>query len=250
LALATAGLLALSGIGHAADVDDAINLENEGNAKSVQSQKRIDTIADQTDAMAAEYRATIDQIASLKVYNAQLQKLLDAQQAELDSLDTQIGNVTVIGREVTPLMLRMVTALEQFVEADVPLLLTERRERVAALRELMDRADVANSEKYRRIMEAYQIENEYGRTIESYQDTLVIGGEERTLDFLRIGRIALLYQTLDGKEVGTWSRAAGDWEQLDSGDYRDSIKKGIRIAQKQAAPDLVRIPVAAPEDIQ
>lgn len=250
LALATAGLMAVSGIGLAADVEDAIKLENDGNSKSVQSQKRIDKIADQTDNMAAEFRAAIDQTESLKVYNAQLQKLLDAQNAELASLDEQVGNVTVIGREVTPLMLRMVTALEQFIELDVPLLLSERRERVANLRELMDRADVANSEKYRRIMEAYQIENEYGRTIESYQDTLEINGEERTLDFLRVGRIALLFQTLDGKEVGAWDQSERAWIPLPSGDYRDSIKKGIRIAQKQAAPDLVRIPVSAPEDIQ
>jgi hypothetical protein len=242
--------MAAGGIGLAADVDDAIALENDGNAKSVQSQKRIDTVADQTDNMAAEYRSAIDQIASLKVYNAQLRKLLAAQEAELGSLDEQINNVTVIGREVTPLMLRMVTALEQFIDLDVPLLMSERRERVTGLRELMDRADVADSEKYRRIMEAYQIENEYGRTIESYQDTLVINGEERTLDFLRIGRIALVYQTLDGKEVGAWDQSERAWKSLDSGDYRDSIKKGIRIARKQAAPDLVRIPIAAPEDIQ
>jgi len=127
------------------------------------------------------------------------------------------------------------------------MLMNERTERVENLRKLMDRADVEDSEKYRRITEAYQIENEYGRTIEVYQDTLSMDGEERTLDFLRIGRVSLLYQTLDGEEVGAWDQGQRTWVKL-PGEYADSIRKGIRIARKQMAPDMIRVPVRAPED--
>lgn len=229
------------------DIDTAIAEERQGNDKSVASQQRINTIDDQTDEMAVEYRATIDQIESLRVYNTQLEKLIASQEAELASLDEQIGSVTRVGREVTPLMLRMVSSLEDFVERDVPMLTTERAERIAHLNELMGRADVEDSEKYRRIMEAYQIENDYGRTIEVYQDTLDMDGEQRTLDFLRIGRVALLYQTLDGEEVGAWDQRNRQWVKLDS-EYADSIRKGIRIARKQLAPDMIRVPVSAPED--
>ncbi|HIG00360.1 MAG TPA: DUF3450 domain-containing protein [Myxococcales bacterium] len=238
-----------AGIASAEDIETAIAEERQGNEKSVQSQERINSVDDQTDTMASEYRAIIDQIESLRVYNAQLTKLVTSQEAELASLDFQIANVTVIGREVTPLMLRMVDGLDQFIQLDVPMLSKERSERIAGLRELMDRADVEDSEKYRRIMEAYQIENEYGRTIEVYQDTLDIDGQERTLDFLRVGRISLLYQTLDGEEVGAWDQKSHEWIKLGS-EYRDSIRKGVRIARKQLAPDLIRVPVSAPEDAQ
>jgi hypothetical protein len=238
-----------AGIASAEDIETAITEERQGNEKSVQSQERINSVDDQTDTMAGEYRAIIDQIESLRVYNAQLEKLVTSQEAELASLDFQIANVTVIGREVTPLMLRMVEGLDQFIQLDVPMLSKERSDRVAGLRELMDRADVEDSEKYRRIMEAYQIENEYGRTIEVYQDTLDIDGQERTLDFLRVGRISLLYQTLDGEEVGAWDQKSREWVKLGS-EYRDSIRKGVRIARKQLAPDLIRVPVSAPEDAQ
>jgi hypothetical protein len=238
---------ALSAPTWAADIDTAVAAERKANAEAVQSQKRINKIDDETDRMAIEYRSVLDQVQSLRVYNAQLDKLIAAQNAELDSLDDQIGSVTEIGREVTPLMLRMVDTLGQFVEADVPMLLDERRQRVADLRDLLDRADVADSEKYRRIMEAYQIENEYGRTIEVYQDEISIDGQERTFEFLRVGRVALVYQTLDGAEVGAWDPEQGDWVALPDS-YRDSIRKGIRIARKQLAPDMVRLPVPAPEE--
>jgi hypothetical protein len=229
------------------NIDTAIAEERQDNDKSIASQNRINVIDDQTDEMAVQYRATLDTIESLRVYNAQLEKLIASQEEELASLDGQIGNVTQVGREVTPLMLRMVDALATFVAADVPMLTTERSERIANLQVLMDRADVEDSEKYRRIMEAYQIENEYGRTIEVYQDTLSMDGEARTLDFLRVGRVALLYQTLDGEEVGAWDQKAREWVELPSS-YSDSIRKGIRIARKQLAPDMIRVPVAAPED--
>ena len=250
IAIASMGFAFLAvSVASAADIETAIAEERQGNDKSAQSQERINSVDDQTDVMASEYRAIIDQVESLRVYNAQLSKLIASQEAELASLDEQIANVTVIGREVTPLMLRMVDGLDQFMQLDVPMLPKERTERLAGLRELMDRADVEDSEKYRRIMEAYQIENEYGRTIEVYQDTLTMDGQERTLDFLRIGRISLLYQTLDGEEVGAWDQAAGKWVKLGS-EYRDSIRKGVRIARKQLAPDMIRVPVSAPEAAQ
>ncbi len=112
---------------------------------------------------------------------------------------------------------------------------------MAHLRELMGRADVTNAEKYRRILEAYQIENDYGRTIEAYRGTLADG---RTVDFLRVGRIALIYQTLDADEAAVWDQAARQWVALDSS-YRTAIKQGLRIARKQAAPDMIRLPLPA-----
>jgi hypothetical protein len=246
--LCTAGaVLLLGGLAHGQDIERAVELEGKLNADSVASQQRIDKIDDQTDSMAAKYRSALEQIESLRVYNAQLGKLVTSQEAELSSLDYQIGNVTVISRAVTPMMLRMVEALDQFIALDVPLLPNERTERVAQLRKMMDRADVEDAEKYRRIIEAYQIENEYGRTIEAYQDTLTMGGEERTLDFLRVGRVSLMYSTRDGNEVGAWDQGQGAWVEL-SDDYKDSIRKGIRIARKQMAPDMIRLPVTAPEN--
>ena len=147
---------------------------------------------------------------------------------------------------VTPLMLRMIDALEATVELDLPFLIDERTERVANLRRLMTRAAVSSAEKYRLIMEAYQTENEYGRTIEAYRSTLKRGDRDVKVDFLRFGRIALVYQTLDGMESGVWNQQKKTWDPLDAS-YRTAIRQGLRIARKQAAPDLIRLPLPVPE---
>jgi len=225
-------------------IDEAIQIEADGNAAAAKSQSRIDGIANETDRLDTSYRGVLEEIDGLRTYNRQLGRLLAAQEAEMTSLREQIQNVTVIGRQMTPLMLRMLDRLEEFIELDVPLHLAERRNRVARLREMMDRADVTNAEKYRRIMEAYQIENEYGRTVEGYQETMEIGGIERTLDFLSFGRVVLIYQSLDAEEAAYWDQGSRAWAPLPKS-YRSSVRKGLRMARKQAAPDLVRLPVPA-----
>ncbi len=212
---------------------------------AAKSQSRIDKLATDTDKLLARYRTVNEQIDSLRSYNQQLDTLLTSQNQEIESLATQIDGVTLVERQIMPLMGRMLEALEDFVERDVPFLIDERRVRVANLLDIMGRADVTVAEKYRRLVEAYQIENEYGRTIESYRAELTIGdGPQRTVDFLRFGRVVLIYTTLDNNESGVWDSARGSWEELD-GSYRAAVRQGLRIAKQQTAPDLVVLPVRA-----
>jgi len=210
----------------------------------VASQKRIDQTSAETESLFSRYQNALAQIDSIRVYNSQMRRLIGHQNEEITSLHDQVDRVDIVGRSVTPLMLRMIDAVDATVSLDIPFLEKERAERIADLRVLMGRADVSNAEKYRMIMEAYQTENEYGRTIEAYRSTLVIGGTEVKVDLLRFGRIALVYQTLDGREAGVWNQANRVWEGLDSS-YRTAIREGLRIARKQMAPDLIRLPLPA-----
>jgi len=225
-------------------LDDMLDERSEGNDESATVQKKIDALSDQTDELLGKYRTTLKQIDSIRVYNSQMRELITSQEAELASLQEQLDRVEVVGRSVMPLMLKMIDAYASLVELDLPFLLDERKGRVADLRKLMKRSDVTSAEKYRRIMEAYQIENEYGRTIEAYRSTLDLAGREATVDFLRFGRIALVYQTPDGTEAGVWNHEKKSWEPLDPR-YRGAIRDGLRIARKQAAPDLIRLPLPA-----
>lgn len=234
---------------NAADIREVIAVTVRANAAAAKAQARVDKTSKETNDLLARYRETQRQIESLRLYNAQLDKLVTSQEEEVASLQTQIEQATTIAREVTPLMLRMIEALETFVSLDVPFLAKERDMRLQELRDLMQRSDVTDAERYRRILEAYQIENDYGRTIEAYQGTLGEGNDSRTLNFLRVGRVALVYQTLDRSEAGVWDQESRAWKVLPS-TYRGAIEKGLRIARKQAAPDLLRLPISAPRSKQ
>jgi hypothetical protein len=226
-------------------LDGMFDARSEENNESAGVQKQIDELSDETDGLVARYRTVLKQIDSIGVYNSQLRGLISSQEAELASLQDQLDRVEVVGRSVTPLMLRMLDALDALIELDLPYLQDERLERVAELRTLMTRASVSSSEKYRLIMEAYQTENEYGRTIEAYRSTLEIDGFDVKVDFLRFGRIALVYQTLDGRQSGVWDQKTRSWKPLDAS-YRTALREGLRIARKQTAPDLIRLPLPVP----
>ncbi len=227
-------------------LDDAVEIRGQANSELSASQGRIEALSDATDELLTQFQSALRQHESLRVYNRQLEALIAAQEVERASLEEQTDQVELVSRDVTPLMLRMIDALGAFVSLDVPFLEEERADRILDLRKLMQRADVTEAEKYRRIMEAYQIENEYGRTIEAYRSTLASEDKEVTVNFLRVGRIALVYQTLDESEAGVWNQDSRRWEPLE-GRFRSAIRHGLRIARKQTAPDLIRLPLPAPK---
>ncbi|AFT77237.1 TonB system biopolymer transport component [Alteromonas macleodii str. 'Black Sea 11'] len=220
-------------------VDEAAKI-NESAAKS---QEKINGITDQIDSKLQQFKTLMKEIEGLEVYNTQLRKQINNQEQEMADLNAAIDEVSVVERQITPLMMRMIDGLEQFVALDVPFLPEERANRVADLRAMMDRADVAASEKFRRVMEAYQVEMDYGRTMEAYSGIHTINGQERDVEFLRLGRTALIYQTRDASMQGVWNKQTRQWEELDSS-YRTQITKGLRMAKKQLAPDLLMLPVA------
>jgi hypothetical protein len=241
-------LIAGPGIAAEPDLGELVDQRMNVNSEAAASQERIDKISADNDDAIGQYRSALQRIDALRSYNHQMDQLITSQEDEIAGFRGQIDSIELIVREVTPLMLSMIDALDNFIELDVPFLMQERRKRVGDLHELMIRSDVTDAERYRRIMEAYQIENDYGRTIETRQGELDLDGQVRQVDFLRVGRIALLYQTLDGSETGVWDHANGRW--VESPESRSAVRKGIRIARKQTAPDLLRIPVQAAEAAQ
>lgn len=234
-----------------ADTLDAIlDVSKAKNEAAKQSQKKIDRLAEETRDLLTEYKTVNKQIDGLKVYNARLQRQIDNQLKELERIEKSIDESTVIARQMMPLVIRMIDGLETFVELDMPFHEEERRERIAFLRNNIDRSDLSIAEKFRQVLEAYKIELEYGRKIDAYKGTVQIDQVERDVNFLRVGRVALLYQTTDTELSGAWDKRARTWVALDSGEYRNAIMKGLRIARKEAAIDLMNLPIPAPEAAQ
>lgn len=227
-------------------LSSAINVEAAINSAAIQSQKKIDGLSDKTRKMLDQYRSATHHTETLTAYNKHLNDLLSSQKLEKTSLEQQLKDIETTQREIVPLILRMLDSLDKFVALDLPFLPEERKERIAKLKEMMVRADVTNAEKFRRILEAFQIENDYGNTIEAYRADLTLEGGSSSVDFLRLGRVALYYQRFDGSETGYWDKEQKQWQTL-SDDYRNAIRNGLRIARKETAPDLLALPIPAAE---
>ena len=237
---------ALPGIVSAQAKVDAVTRTGEQRiAEGATAQRQVEKLNDQAGDIEAEYKQVRKVVDGLKIYNGLLQKQVDNQVAEMAALSDSIDKVSLIERQIVPLMVRMIDALSEFVVLDVPFLPEERIERFERLRAMMERSDVTAAEKFRRVLEAYQIENEYGRTIEAYRGTLAVDGGTREVNFLRVGRIALLYQTDGGDLTGAWNIEAQQWETLSPARYKQDVAKGLRVARKQVAPNLLVLPIAA-----
>ena len=243
---ATVALLAAAVAG--AQLEQTLQAQIQVDRAAAQSQQRVDQVRDQTLDAASAYAQAMTEAESYEQYNEQLEAQVQSQEDEIASIQQQLEDIETTNREVQPLMQKMVTALEQFIRLDVPFLIKERTERVDNLKEMMSRADVSISEKYRLIMEAYQIELEYGRTLEAYEGLLTAGDQTRTVQFVRLGRISLLYRTLDGAETGYWDAVQGQWVVDNS--YAEAVEQAIRVANQDGAPELLTVPVPAPEEAQ
>ena len=114
--------------------------------------------------MLADYQSTSKEYESLKLYNDQVQKIINSQLDEIENILFQIDELDKTNQKIV-LMIKMINGLEDFINLDVPFLMSERMGRLANLRTTMDRGDISTSEKFRLITEAYKTELEYGRIL-------------------------------------------------------------------------------------
>lgn len=231
----------------AAKLDEMQQVGENKLIEARQSQEKIDVIVEGAQDRLIQYRSLLKQIEGLETYNQQLATQVASQEDLIRRFDESISQVSLIERQMSPLVEKMATSLEMFVELDLPFDVTERQERMAFIHENLVVADIDVAEKFRQIIEAYQIENEYGRKIDSYQDIVELEGVEREVDVLRVGRIALVCQTKDTLTSARWNNDTKTWELLDDVIYRNAIRNGIKMSKKQASINILRLPIAAVE---
>lgn len=228
-------------------VEDTIKISTTSIEKSGLTQEQIVKLDEQTRVLLADYQSTSKEYDSLKLYNDQVQKIINSQIEEIENILIKIDELDQTNQRIVPFMLRMIDGLENFIQLDIPFLMDERTDRLNNLKVTMDRGDVSTSEKFRLIVEAYKTELEYGRTIEAYRDNIIIDNVETSADFLRVGRIALTYLTVDGSKGGYWDTNSQTWEKASSSIKR-STEDALKVASKQAPPALIKIPVYRNDD--
>ena len=223
-------------------VDQTINTQVEASNVSIEIQNKIDELDIESKKIYFDYKDTLNEFNSLKNYDDQLSKIIDAQIIEISSINEQLDSLDSINIDILPLLKRMVDSLSKFITLDIPFLIEERKLRLQDLDTLIVRADVTTAEKFRKIFEAYQLEANFGKTIESYQGFLTIKESEKAVDYFRLGRLGLYYRTPNGKETGYWNSNSQQWVHEGSS-LDDEIKAALDIANRQSPPNFIKLPV-------
>ena len=186
VALIAATVIAASGNVLAQSVDQVLQAEDRRLNLAQQSQERVNKIVEGTRSLTDQYRAINKETDGLKVYNRLMAAQTSGQGAVLEDISLSMDQVDVINRQIFPLMERMIDGLDQSVKLDVPFLMGERNNRLETLQTMMSRSDVSVAEKFRKVMEAYQIENDYGSSSEWYTETITIDGSPREFMVCRV----------------------------------------------------------------
>lgn len=245
-AVITAAVIATSGSAFAQTVDDVLRADLQRLELAQASQERINEVVEGTRSLTDQYRAINKEIDGLRVYNRLMSAQVQGQQATLEEIALSLDQVESVNRQIFPLMERMIEGLERSIELDIPFLLEERTARIASLQEIMQRSDVSVAEKFRKVMEAYQIEMDYGSSSEEYTQSLDLSGDGSLRDFnmLRIGRVGLYFQSDDSQITGHYNQETRQFELLDDS-HRNEIRKGLRMARQLIAPELLLLPLPA-----
>jgi hypothetical protein len=242
-------ILVLSSLNSFSQVDPVLQ-ENKVRAdNAAASQVKIDSFQTKTDKDASEYKGVTKQIEGLKVYNAQKKKQIRRQIERMEEIEETMKYAAVLQRQIPPLSRRMHEGLSKFVELDLPFRKGERTERLKFIKDALDNPTVSPAEKLRQVLEGFNVEAEYGRKIDTYKDTVIIDGQDREVNILRVGRMVLAYQTTDLDETGIWNKETNSWESL-PGRYQRPVRDGISMAKKLKTVDMLELPIPAAEVIQ
>ena len=223
-------------------VDQTIQKQSSTIQSLQKAQEKIDELDTESKKLTNEYKDTVVEYEILNRYDNQLQKITESQAEEINSLISQIDSLDETNKYVLPLLERMLVTLRDLIELDIPFLIQERMARLEELESILYQANFSTAEKFRKIYEAYQIENEYGRTIEAYSGNIDIDGINLAAEFFRLGRLNLFYMTPDQNKTGYWDKDVNGWIHM-NGKYADDIDAALKIAFKQAPPDFINLPL-------
>lgn len=231
-------------------IDRALEAVAAKNTASLALQEEINRLANSASSAFEEFKRENDTLEALLILNAEWRQRIARQESNIAELDESIANVEIVTREIPALTQKMLDSAEQFIELDYPFHLDERRARVAFARDAITNPAVSIAERFRQVLVLYQTENAYGRTVETYPDSIELAGTVRDVNIVRIGRVALMYQSTDRQFTGTWDKNARTWVELPAGEYRTAAQTATRVAAQLDAPKVIDLPVHAPEIAQ
>ena len=222
-------------------IEEAIKIEASSANAAADRQSYINDIDTDIIILIGDIQFLSQQLDLTNIYNRQMQELTNSQNDEIISINEQMSELDNTNRGILPKLEEMVLTLESIVENDIPFLTNERVLRIQNLKDILLQSNISTSEKFSRVFEAYQIENEYGRTVESYRDEITVENKKYNVEIFRLGRVGLYARTSDGKYNAMYSKKNNQWVKQKGID--NELVIALKIARKELPPSLLKLPV-------
>ncbi|MDV7103793.1 DUF3450 domain-containing protein [Vibrio sp. TH_r3] len=211
----------------------------------------IDERAEHSAQLQFEIDALKAEIKGLETYQTHLNNLLDNQNQEMSSIDRQLTDITETRQSIVPLMYEMLAGLGQLIQQGMPIQFDVRQARLNSLSELMVQANVSDAEKFRRILEAYQIELDYVQKLDSYVSNIEIEGVMREVEQLYLGHVSFIARSLDKQKYWLWVDQKQQWIALEEPVF-SQLDDAFLLANKRVSPSILTLPLSIQEvnDVQ
>ena len=223
----------------------------------------------QTSGNEAAYSDLLQAIAEQKITLAQQQLYVSQQDVEISSLNSQIDGLDDWKAEITPMLGKMTTGIAGQINSDYPFEMERRLPRLQSLENTLNDPATAIGDKYRKALNVYKLEVNYGQSMEAKKGnhplnpTIRVGDDRWVKDedgeitinkktnlreeifdgsYLRYGRLAYVYLQADSSQALRYDLDAKEWTDLPKKHIAD-IRRAVKIASGEAAPNVVKVPL-------
>jgi hypothetical protein len=207
-----------------------------------ETQRERDDWAVEQAELEARYRTAQANIRYLTQRNANEEKKVAGLEESIGELERRMREAKVLQASLQDTLDANTARFEEFVRSDLPFLHGERKRRLNDLKREIARPEATGAEKLRRLLEAMQVETEYGKTVEVNQEEIEIDGSPIFVDVLRVGRLSLFWRTPDGEKAGTFDRATWSWVELPAR-YNRTIGEAMDMASRVIPVQLIDLPL-------
>lgn len=228
-----------------AQLDEALRVARQSTQEGAQAQEQITQLATAADNAEGQYLAAQEQIESQRIFLEQQRVFLLSQQNELSALRTQLERVGSIEVDLAPMLLDMYVALEEFINEDLPFQMDVRQERLSNIQTALGDANISAAERYRLLLNAYEIEMGYGRSLRAYSEEIEVDGVPQAADVLQIGRVALIREIGGSFDILTQDNR--EWRPV-PGSMAVDVERAFRIAREVTTPEVFTAPLPGPTD--
>lgn len=209
----------------------------------VNIRQQIETLHNKISFEKESYK---DQMRSYSNQKSDLDVKISRAGLNIKDLQRELNKLAEINKQknkaqedITPVLKQAIERLRSSVSSSLPFKLEQRLQALDDIEQRLDTHVVSPNKAANQLWAFVEDELMLGKSSGIYNETLNIGGQDRLVKVLRIGKIAMFHKTHDGR-YGVTKKTAGQWQQqtLDDSDSAqqleqlfDSFGKNIRNGQ-------------------